>query len=55
MNGSAGNQHLQSTAGIWLTEENSPLYAKEDRVQFVTNDEFPFLDIKMSWSPEGDL
>ena len=21
----------------------------------MTNDEFPFLDMKMSWSPEGDL
>ena len=29
--------------------------AKEDRVQIVTNDEFPSLDMKMSWSPEGDL
>ena len=28
---------------------------KEERVQIVTNDEFPFLDITMSWSPEGGL
>ena len=28
---------------------------KEEQVQIVTNDEFSFLDMKMSWSPEGDL
>ena len=28
---------------------------KEDRVQIVTKDEFHFLDMNMSWSPEGDL
>ena len=49
------NQHLQFTTEIWTTEENSPLPEKEYRVQIVTNDEFPFLDVKMSWSPEGDL
>ena len=27
----------------------------KDQFQIVTNDEFPFLGIKMSWSPEGDL
>ena len=36
-------------------EENSPTPAKEERVQIVTNNELPFLDMKMSWSPEGDL
>ena len=29
--------------------------AKEERVQIVTNDKFPFLDMKISWSPEVDL
>ena len=28
---------------------------KNERVQIVTNDKFPFLDMKMSWSPEGNL
>ena len=28
---------------------------KEERIQIVTNDEFPFLDMKISWSFEGDL
>ena len=28
---------------------------KNDRVQIITNYELPFLDIKMSCSPEGDL
>ena len=40
---------------IWIDRANSPTPKKEDRVQIVTNDEFHFLDMKMSWSPEGDL
>ena len=28
---------------------------KKERVQIVTNDKFPSLDMKMIWSPEGDL
>ena len=31
------------------------LLEKEDWVQIVTNDELPFLDTKISWSPEVDL
>ena len=55
MNKAAGNQHLKITAEIWTMEENPPTPVKEERVQNVTNDEFPVLDMKMSWSPEGDL
>ena len=55
MNRAAGNQHLQFTAEIWTTDENPTLPEKEDRDQVVTNNEFPFLDMKMSWSPEGNL
>ena len=51
----SGNQHLQFTAEIWTTEANPPLPVKEDKVQIVTNGEFPFLAIKMSWSPEWYL
>ena len=51
----AGNQHFQFTAEIWKPDENSPPQAKEDRVQTVTKDEFPFLDMKMKWTPEGEL
>ena len=40
---------------IWTTEENPPTPAKEDRVQIMTNDKLPFLDMKMSWSLEGNL
>ena len=50
-----GNRHLQFTAEIWTNEANSLTPEKEDRVQIVTNDEFPFWDMKMCWSPEGDL
>ena len=55
VNAAAGNQHLQSTAEIWTNEANSPTPEKEDRVQIVMNNEFPFLDMKMSWSPKGEL
>ena len=51
----AVNRHLQFTAEIWTNEVNSPTPEKEDRVQIVKNDEFPFLDMKMSCPPEGDL
>ena len=39
----------------YTNKGNSPSPAKEDKVQIVTNDELPFLEMKMSWSPEGDL
>ena len=55
VNKSEVNQHLQYTAEIWTTEDNPPTPTKEERVQILTNEEFPFLDMKMSWSPEGDL
>ena len=55
VNKAAGNQHLQFTAEIWAPEVYPPLPAKEDRVQIVTNDEIPFLDMKIIWSPEEDL
>ena len=49
------NQHLQFTAEICTNEESPPTPAKDERVQIVTNNAFPFLDMKMSWSPEGGL
>ena len=52
VNKAAGNQHLQFAAEIWMKEEDSPTPAKEERVQIVTKDKFPFLDMQMSWSPE---
>ena len=55
VNKEAGNQHLQSTVEIWTTEKISSTLVNEERVQIVTNHGFPFLDMKMSWSPEGDL
>ena len=55
MNKAAGNQHLKSTVEIWTKEENSLTPAIEEPVQMVTNNEFLFLDIKMSWYPEEDL
>ena len=30
-------------------------FCKKYKVQIVANYKFPFLDMKMSWSPEGDL
>ena len=55
VNKAAGNQHLQLTAEILTTEENFPTPMKEERDQIAMNNEFPFLDMKMSWSPEGGL
>ena len=55
VNKASGNQHLKFTAEIWENEENSPTPAKEERFQIETKDEFPFLDMKMSWSPDEDL
>ena len=55
VNTAAGNQHLQFTAEIWKDGANLPTPENEDRFQIVTNDKFPFLDMKMIWSPEGDL
>ena len=55
VNKAAGNQHLQFTAEKWTKEENSPTPENEERVQIVTNKKFPYLDMKMSWSSEGDL
>ena len=46
---------IKFTAEIWIDRENPPTPKKEDWVQIVTKYEFPFLDMKMSWSPEGDL
>ena len=55
VNMAAGNQNLKVTAEIWTDGANLLTPKMEDQVQIVTNDEFPFLDMKMSWSPEGDL
>ena len=52
MDKAAGNQHLQFTAEIWKSDENSPSQAEEYRVQIVMKDEFPFLDMNMKWTPE---
>ena len=50
-----GNQYIQFTAEICTDDTNLPSYEKEDKVQILTNNKLPFLDMKMSWSPEGDL
>ena len=51
----AGNKYLKSTAEIWIDRPNPPTPEKEDRVQMMKNDKSHFLDMKMSWSQEGDL
>ena len=55
VNLAARNQHLKFAAEIWIDRANPPTPEKEYRVQIVAKDEFPFLDMKMSWSPEGEL
>ena len=54
VNLAARNQHLKLTAEIWTDGANPPTPEKEGRFQVVAKDEFPFLDMKMSWSPEED-
>ena len=55
VNLAAGNQHLKFTAEIWTDRANPLIPEKEDQVQIVAKDEFPFLDMKMRWSTEGGL
>ena len=55
VNTAAENRHLQFTTEIWTHKANFLTPEKGDLVQIVTNDKFPFLDMKMSWSPEGGL
>ena len=55
VNLATGNQHLKFTAEIWTYGANPPNPEKEDWVQVIAKDKFPFLDMKMSWSPEGGL
>ena len=50
-----GNQHLQFTAEICTNDKNLPHSAKNDRVKIVKNYKFPFLGMKIIWSPEGGL
>ena len=49
----AVNQQLQFAAEIWTNDTNLPHSSKKDKVQTVANEKFPFLDMKMSCSPEG--
>ena len=55
VNLAAGNQHLKFTAEIWTDGVNPLTPENEDRVQIMSQDELPFLYMKMSWSPEGGL
>ena len=55
MNKAAVNQHLQFTAEICTTDTNIPPSLNKEKVQIIINNKFPFLDMKMSCSPEGDL
>ena len=53
MDKASGKQHLQFTAEIWTIYMNLPPSVKKEKFQIITDDEFPFLDMKISWSPEG--
>ena len=55
VNKAARKQHRQFTGEKWTKQENPPTLENEERVQIATNNKFPILDMKMSWSPEGDL
>ena len=52
----AGNQHLQLTAEVLTNDTNPPPPStNKEKVQIMANDELPFLDMQMSWYPEGDM
>ena len=55
MDKAAGNQHLHFTAEVWTNNTNLPTSEKKDKVQTAAKNEFPFLFMKMSWYPKGDL
>ena len=50
-----GNQRLQFAAEIRKNDTNLLFPEKEYKLQVVTNYVLLFLDMIMSWSPEGDL
>ena len=49
----AGNQKLQFTAEIWTKYTNLTPYQKKYRFQTVANEKYPFIYMKIIWSPEG--
>ena len=49
------NQHLQFATEICANDMNISVPEKEDKVQVMTNYKLSFLDMKISWSPEGGL
>ena len=55
MDKAEGNQHLQFAAEIFKNDITLPPSAKKNKVQMVKNGKFSFLDMKMSWSPEGGM
>ena len=55
MDKAAGNQQLQFTAGIWKNDTNPTPSAKKDKFQIMENYGLTFLDMKLSFSSEGDL
>jgi hypothetical protein len=44
---------LVSTVSIWREKENNKV--GHPKVEVVRSSYFPFLDMKMTWSDEGDL
>ena len=53
----AGNEFLQWTVSIWdVNNSNGPVDpARNKKVDLVTTNEFPFLDMKMGWTPSNFL
>ena len=50
-----GNQHLQFTAEIWMSDTNLTPSTKKYNIRIVTDNKLPLLDMKVRHSPEGDL
>ena len=51
----AGNQQLKLTYEILTNGSNIPTSKRKENVKTCADKGFPFLDMNMSWSPEGDL
>ena len=53
MDKEAGNKQLHFTSEIWEKDTKLPPSVKKEKVQTVSNNKYPFIDMKLSWYPEG--
>jgi hypothetical protein len=53
----AGGDYLQFTCNIWLhkSKQECPVKEFDKSVSAEKNDSFPYMDMEMRWSPDGNL